>query len=150
MQKREGFTLIELLVVVMIIGILSAVALPQYSKAVEKARATEAISIADSLHKGTVLYFLANQSFPTSFDDLDISIDPNSSKTFDVVMQHGYGAGGFRVRRLGKGFSSFNGEFYEIGYDYDSQGHLMERYCSGHPCKYVVTAKGTYHGMTTF
>lgn len=69
-----GFTLIELLVVVLIIGILASVAMPQYNKAVEKSRATQALAILKSLYAAQETYYMANGSYATSFDELDLSV----------------------------------------------------------------------------
>ena len=50
MQNKTGFTLIEMLTVVMIVGILTAVVLPQYRRAIQKAQATEAVAMLRVIH----------------------------------------------------------------------------------------------------
>lgn len=88
-QKRyklfnKGFTLIELLVAILIIGILAAIALPQYQKSVERSKAAQALTMLKEVRNAINIYVLANGKYPNSFNDLDISLPAsfNGRKSF--------------------------------------------------------------------
>jgi len=94
---KKGFTLIELLIVVLIIGILSAIALPQYEKAVRKARVSEAKIILRALGDATEVYTLGNFYEPSGISDLDISIPESKNWSFEVHESGGSDEKGYGV-----------------------------------------------------
>ena len=90
MKNKQAFTLIELLVVVLIIGILAAVALPQYQKVVEKSKATQAITLLKSLVAAADTYYLANgeyafdlEALPTQSSCKIITVNDGTTLTCD-------------------------------------------------------------------
>ena len=62
-RSEGGFTLIELLVVVLIIGILAAIAVPQYFKVVEKGKASEALATLDSIRSAQERFMAATGNY---------------------------------------------------------------------------------------
>ncbi len=83
-NTRRGFTLIELLVVVLIIGILAAVAVPQYQKAAYKSRYATLKNLVESLREAQEVYYLANGKYADNFESLDINLPAGYTDTSDT------------------------------------------------------------------
>ena len=96
-SRLGGFTLIELLVVVLIIGILAAMALPQYFKAVERSRMAEAVTLMDSVVKAQRRKFLQTNHYAYRFEGLDVSPKGATGSVY-------YTKGDPRTGRGGNGF----------------------------------------------
>jgi type IV pilus assembly protein PilA len=72
---NSGFTLIELIVVIVILGILSAIAVPTAFNQVAKARRTEATVNLNAYTKYQQAFFLENSKFATSFSELSLPME---------------------------------------------------------------------------
>ena len=87
--KNAGFTLIELLVVVLIIGILAAVALPQYQQAVLKTRLMRYTPFVKALANAEEAYWMANGQYTPNIEDLDIDF-PADAVWAGASTDHGF------------------------------------------------------------
>ena len=127
MKNKIGFTLVELLVVVLIVGVLAAVALPQYQKTIEKSKAVQAKTLLSALDKSVKVYFLNQGTYPVQLDELPIQIPAwagtdhafistshwkewHAAKDWNVAYYNGDGNVGVRMERLS---GKYRGAFFQ-------------------------------------
>ena len=121
-KNRKGFTLIELLVVVLIIGILAAIALPQYRKMVEKSKLTEVLSILKVFDDATNRFLLVRggtdfgSGYIPSYDYMDTELS--------------------------------GGEWDQYHYTYTTKNFSYMLYCSSNSCMFNATRNSKDYYIT--
>lgn len=88
-NQDKGFTLIELLVVIIIIGILSAIALPSFLSQTSKARQSEAKNNLGAVNRSQQAYYLENQSFTDNLSVLGLGITNSDNYNYSVAANTG-------------------------------------------------------------
>lgn len=115
-KRQRGFTLLELLMVVIIIGILASIAIPQYFRAAERARAAEALQINATIRGGELRYKAQDPGDNLTFDLnlLDVSVPGFGGVPVSNLWVYSVdtGTGNAIATRVGGG--TFNGATIEI------------------------------------
>lgn len=132
-KNQKGFTLIELLVVVLIIGILAAMAMPQYFKAVERSRMTEAVTLLGNIAQSQQRKYLQINKYATNYKGLDVAPKGASGTLYYTKgnVTTGAGGNGFGITISGTTFTGGKATATRYGgsstatlqYDYE-----LERY----------------------
>jgi type IV pilus assembly protein PilA len=81
-QSMSGFTLLELVVVLVILGILSAIALPSFLQQAKRAKETEAKLAVGNINRAQQLYFAENSQFG-ALEDLEVKLSHSRNYTYE-------------------------------------------------------------------
>ena len=125
MNNKKGFTLIELLVVVLILGILAAMAMPQYFKAVERSRMSEAESLLSSIASAQQRKYLQINKYAGEFTGLDVAPAGATDATYHTK---GDGGNGFVITLAGTDYEGGNAKAVREGPNTLQYNYTLQRF----------------------
>ena len=90
-KKKKGFTMIELLVAILIIGILAAIALPQYRRAMIKTESTQMLTNLQAFHQAQQNFYFFSEKYAETFASLEVGFKDFSRDKCSEDFIHSYG-----------------------------------------------------------